>query len=205
LTKKKVDERPALVLAAEVLCSELAHFADLGATLDHEAFGTQKSIDRGANALRQVGECETRIGRALTDLVQAINVVRDEQAKTAERIAARAKELEVRGATLRDLAARYEGLGGVAAQVSAAIRSLPTKPPSENGGSDSASDAAAALPELIQSVARAAEAAKVLSSDAESQGFPDVGRNAETLRQQILAAQNKMNLLLKKLRPGEQP
>lgn len=191
------EESSLLVTAARALDGELQHFAELGESLKREAFSTQKSVDRGAQTLRQVAECEGRLGRALTDLVRAIGDVRDCQAAQAELIGERARALEARGLLLRELLARYEALGEIAAQVSSALSGLPKRAPIENG-----EETAGALPGLIESVTRAATAAETLAADAHEKGFPDVGRNVEGLRQQILAAQNKMALLLAKLRPG---
>jgi hypothetical protein len=65
--------------------------------------------------------------------------------------------------------------------------------------SNEAAELKEALPGLLDSMDKAAAAAEELVETAEREEFSDVGRNADSLRQQILAARNKMSLLQKKL------
>ena len=190
----KSEETPPLVAAAEVLDRELRGFAALTAALRREPFGSQKSLDRGADLLRQVTEADARLDRALAALVQAIGVARDSQAAEADTVTARARELAERNGIFRGLLARYEALGQVAAEVNRGMLAM------ADGELDANREAlAAALPELIASVGRAAEASKELVVSAEAAGFSDLARNAESLRHQLLGAENRMTLLQQRL------
>jgi len=190
----KSEETPPLVAAAEVLDRELRGFAALTAALRREPFGSQKSLDRGADLLRQVTEADARLDRALAALVQAIGVARDSQAAEDDTATARARELAERNGIFRGLLARYEALGQVAAEVNRGILGM------ADGELDAKPEGlVAALPELIASVGRAAEAGKELVVNAEAARFPDLARNAETLRHQLLGAQNRMTLLQQRL------
>jgi hypothetical protein len=51
-------------------------------------------------------------------------------------------------------------------------------------------------------MARVAESAQALANDARDQDFVDISRDAESLRQQLLAALNRANLLQQKLHPA---
>lgn len=193
---KKKDELSDLMRAAGELDHELERFTDLARQIEKEPLGNQKSLDRAVSLMKQVAEIDGRLGGAVASLVQAIGIARDKQQKEVEAVNARAKQLEERLAVFRDLHERYEGLGKVALQVNEALLALGGTKIAEK---QRAQDVAAALPELIGSLGRATDAAKELVRHAEEKGFPDLGRSTETLRQQILAAQNKLNLLQKKL------
>jgi hypothetical protein len=188
------DEPSPLVAAAQALDRELASFAELAAALRHERFGSQKSLDRGAQLLRQVGDTDGRLAEALAGLVHAIDRAREAQAAQAEDVRARAVELDQRGESLRELLGQYQALGEVAGRVSQTMLAV------TEGDLAARPDAVASLlPDLTASIATAAEAGKALAASAEARAFPDVARNAETLRQQLLAAHNKMVLLQKRL------
>ena len=191
MSKKEPDS--PLVEAAQAVDRELESFSDLAAAFRRETFATQKSIDRGGQLLQQIAEADQRLGRALTDLVQAIGVARDEQAARAEAVTARARELQQRDATLRELLVRYQALGDVAARVNDAVRTLAA---SESASQQDAM--ASALPELIASIAKAADAGQEIAAAAEASGFADLARDAAGLRQQLLGAKNKMALLQKR-------
>lgn len=198
--KKKDDERSELIRAAEALDRELTRFTEISHQIQKEPLGNQKSLDRTVALFKQVSETEGQLRGAMNALVVAISAAQKSQQAEVELVNVRATELEARLTTFRDLHARYEGLGQVALQVNQALLALGGKKLAEK---ESAAQVAGALPELIASLARATDAAKELVVTAEEKGFPDLSRSAETLRQQILAAQNKLNLLQKKLAAPE--
>ena len=197
--KKKDDERSEFLRAADALDHELVRFADLSRQIQKEPLGNQKSLDRAVSLFKQVTEAESTLRTAMTALVQALGAAQKQQQAEVELVNVKAIELEQRHASLLELNVRYEALGQVAVQVNQALLALGGKKLTEN---EYAAQAAAALPELISALSRATDAAKELVGAAQEKGFPDVGRNAETLRQQILAAQNKLNLLQDKLGPA---
>ncbi|HYO65861.1 MAG TPA: hypothetical protein VEU33_07255, partial [Archangium sp.] len=57
----------------------------------------------------------------------------------------------------------------------------------------------ASLQAVNERMTEVAEGAGKLASDAEAQDFIDVSRDAESLRQQLLSARNRANLLQQKL------
>jgi hypothetical protein len=96
---------------------------------------------------------------------------------------------------------RFGALGQEAAGLSAHVQELFTRT-QQAPGNTRASELVAALHSVNEQMTQVAETARSLAEDAEAQGFPDVGRDAESLRQQLLGARNKANLLQQKLHPA---
>ena len=195
MTKQR-DERSELVVAAEALDRELARFADLARQIEKEPLGNQKSLDRMVGLFKQIGEVEAGLRGSMEELQKALGAAQRTQQSQVEAVNTRATELEARLVTFRELHARFEALGQVALHVNESLVALGGKKLAETGDP---SAVAAALPDLVGSLTRATDAAKDLVTAAEEKNFPDLARSTETLRQQILAAQNRLNLLQKKL------
>ena len=89
---------------------------------------------------------------------------------------------------------RYQSLGQVAGQINTVVQQIAAQ--AKAGRSAEISQA---LPELVDSMGKAATAAEELMAMAEDQSFSEVAQQADALRQQILSARNKLSLLQQKL------
>jgi hypothetical protein len=179
-----------LTQAADALASELQSFADLSTSLAKEPLSSQKSLERAARLLGEAIQVEDRLGSSARQLVEVIAEARTRQEGLAETLRTRALELQARTAAYQGLLGRYEFLGQIAAQVNQAVLRA-----ASSAKSGDLAEMKAALPGLLESVEKAIGAARELVEAAQQEQFDDVGRNADSLRQQLLAARNKMSLL----------
>ncbi len=200
---KKVA-RSGLVVAAEALEAELKRYEGLAEGLGRTALSSQKALERAAATLKEVADCDDRLGVRARELVEAITAARERQQQQAQAVHARATELAERVETWKELMLRYEGLSQEAAGVNTLIQTslapaVQSRKASPEGGPPELGEAAiAGLEEAHARLGQIAEAAEALAQGAHTKGFPDVMREADAIRQQLLAARNKLGLLRKK-------
>lgn len=200
---KKVA-RSGLVVAAETLDAELKRYEGLAEGLGRTALSSQKALERAAATLKEVADCDDRLGVRARELVEAITAARERQQQQAQAVHARAMELAERVEIWKELMLSYEGLSQQAAGVNALIQSslapvVQSRKASPEGGTPELGEAAiAGLEEAHARLGQLAEAAEALAEGANTKGFPDVMREADAVRQQLLAARNKLGLLRKK-------
>lgn len=200
-TDKKSD-KSGLVGAAEALDAELRRYEGFVEALGRTALSSQKALERAAATLKEVADCDDRLGLRARELIDAITAAREKQQAQAHAVHARAIELSERVETWKELMRSYEGLSQDAASVNALIQtSLAPAVQSrkaEGGAPDLGEAAIAGLEEAHAKLGSLAEAAEALAVRAQDKGFPDVAREADAVRQQLLAARNKLGLLRKK-------
>lgn len=195
----KADLDSELLAAATALDEELGKFERLTEKLRSSPFASQKSLEKAADTLRQLSESDQELGRRVASMVQAITSARERQQKQAELVEARALELQQRTLTYQQLMEGYGVVGGSARQLHDLLSKLvgnqaPRRTPEFEEG----------LRELLRGLLAVAAAAKDLAERAGDEGFSDVERLADGLRQQILAAMNKVKVLARQLGIPEQ-
>jgi hypothetical protein len=188
----------ALMLAAGELDEELRRFEELTNSLEGSAFNSQKGLERAAKVLTEVSDADERLGERVGALVQAISVVRERQQAQAERVQARAAELQRRTEVYGDLLRRYEALGKVAGELNGLMQQLAARPAPATPA-DPSGELVASIQELHAPLERVVGGAEELHEAANSTGFGDLARQADSLRQQLLAARNRLNLLHRSL------
>lgn len=198
---KDKQERSELVEAAEALDAQLRRFEHLVEVSRREPLNTQKNLERSARALKEVADCDTELGQSLQALVAAISKVRDRQQAQVEAVVTRAKEVEQRSGILQDLLTRYGQLGEVAGQLNNVAQQIVAQA-REATTPDKVAELFASVGELQEAMGKAAGGAEDLVKAAGSVEFVDVEREAESLRQQLLASRNKLGLLQKSLAKG---
>jgi chromosome segregation ATPase len=198
-TKKDKSDRSPLVAAAEGFDAELRRFAQLTDGARKGGLGSQKALERAAEGLKEVADCEEQLQAHARDLMAALASARDEQQAQAELLHARAKEIEQRTAVFADLMRRFQALGKDAAELNAMGQRLSLM--KKEVGADSAAavakdpELAAGLRELSERMARVGDSAQELATAAREAEFEDIARQGESLRQQLMAARNKVTLL----------
>lgn len=187
--KKTTSE---LVAAAEAFEQELAQFGRLSETVCKGALNSQKALERAGRALQELAAMEQRLQNAAGVLIGALNVARERQQAQAEAAQARAREIQERAEVSTALMQRFAELGGEAAKLGERVREI-------GAGSDGAEADKAAmvakLADLAVPMTELAEKAQSLAADAREADFEDVARQADALRQQVLAARNKVALM----------
>ncbi len=193
------EEAPSVLMeAAGGLDGSLKKFQSLVESVEKAPLTSQKGIERAAKMLQEIVDLEAQLETRVRDLVNAITHMREQQEAHARAAHARALELQSRTTLLQGLLERYGTLGQEASALNAELLSVEQQRRAQPGeGSDKV--AANALTPLIDRMGNVAEQAASLTQDATAQDFDDVSRQADSLRQQLLSARNKLDLLHKKL------
>lgn len=196
----KRDKSPSseLVAAAEALESQLTRFESLADQLHKSPLNSEKSLERASKLLRDVAEQDQVLNASVSALVAAVTAARDRQQTQAEAVNARALELQQRAETFKSLLERYGELGKSAAELNQRMQEFAAKraqaqTPEQN------TELVGTLDALNERMVQVAEEAQSVTKLAEEQDFTDVGRQADSLRQQLLSARNKLGLLRKGL------
>lgn len=182
------DDTSDLAATAEALAAELSRYEALAAGLLRERLDSEKQLRRAAQALAELERTEERLGGRVEALVGAINQAREGHATRAEAVGLRALEIRRRGEVLGGLIERWKLLGEAAAQVNALVKTLRDHLPEAAG-------LAAALADVETQLTALSDEAGRLGAAAGGEGFTDLARQAESLRQQLLALHGKLRLL----------
>lgn len=196
----KRDKSPSseLVAAAEALESQLTRFESLADQLHKSPLNSEKSLERASKLLRDVAEQDQVLNASVSALVAAVTAARDRQQTQAEAVNARAQELQQRAETFKSLLERYGELGKSAAELNQRMQEFAAKRAQAQTPEQNA-ELVGTLDALNERMVQVAEEAQSVTKLAEEQDFTDVGRQADSLRQQLLSARNKLGLLRKGL------
>src|SRR5262249_17963400 len=186
----KKEDATALVAAALALDDELETFEQLAREVARLPLDSQKSLERAAEVLRHAASSDERLAERVGGLVAAIAETRRRREAGAKLVQDRATEIEARSTTFAQLLESYRGIGSAASEITQRLQSLVQSAPAERE---------AALAEVRHKVAELAARAQELMKEADGAGFSDVARQADGLRQQLLAGLNKVSLVVKRL------
>lgn len=174
------DGKVGLGAAAAALEAELRRFEQLAELATRVDLKSQKNLERASRAAQDAADAQGRVNERVSGLVEEITRARERQEEQARQLAVRAGQIDERRQALEALLLRFAQLGNDAAEVNALLK---------QGGD------VAAAEERLGTVAGVAEE---LLREAERVGFEDAARQAESIRQQSLAARNKLKLLREK-------
>jgi len=170
-----------LSAAALALDRELRRFEDLAAQAAQLKLNSEKNLERATEALSRAAESQDRIGAHVQELVEAITAAREKQERDASALMSRAQEIAARRAQFVQLLQRMAGLGQMAREIQELLQSDQRD-----------------VAEVQARMDKVAEGAGEIGRAAQEQEMEELARQAETLRQQVLAARNKLGLLAKK-------
>jgi hypothetical protein len=193
---KKPTETSPLVEAARAFDETLARFGALAASVGRADLDSSEGLARAAGALQKVAACEEEMQRRAQALSAALSAARQTQESHAQELGARALEVQKRTEMYVALLQRFESVGNDAADLNgmsqklAAANKIDRQMPAE-----AASPLLAQLAELAARMEAVAVTAEALAGDARAAHFDDVARNTDALRQQLVAARNRVGLL----------
>jgi DNA repair exonuclease SbcCD ATPase subunit len=202
MTTPEKDTPAELSQAALAFEAELQRFERLSEAVQKAPLRTEKNLEKAAQALQEVAQSDARLVHLAQALLQSFNHARERQVSYAGGVNARAEQIEARSRQLQGLMTRFAALGASAGELNRDVQALAGRKddPEAPGHARALVDALGALQERMATVAGQLEG---IVADAEKEEFPEVGRSAESLRQQMLAARNKMGLLQKSLQSAE--
>jgi hypothetical protein len=192
-TKTKAPPAP-LVGAAEAFSETLQRFGALADGLRKGELDSQRSLERAADRLTEVARCEEELQAHAQALMTALAMARDTQQAQADAIRARALEVQSRTEQYATLMRGFEALGKDAAALNTTAQGLGArKRTAEEMVKDG--ELLAGLDELQERMTAVAGSAEKLTADAREANFGDIASKVDSLRQQILAARNRIALL----------
>lgn len=191
--KGKAPASP-LVEAAEAFSTTLQRFGSLADGLRKGGLDSQRSLERSAELLTEVARCEEELQAHAQALMAALGMARDTQQTQADVIRTRALEIQARTEKYAALMRGFEALGKDAAALNTSAQGLAGQ---KRTAQEMVKDGAllAGLDELQERMTAVAGSAEKLTADARDADFDDLSRKVDSLRQQILAARNRIALL----------
>ena len=192
-TRSKPADSP-LVASAEAFDETLKRFAALADGLRKGRLDSQSNLERAAENLKRVAGCEEELQAHAQALTMALATARDAQQAQAEAIRLRALEIQGRGEELTRLMRGFEAIGRDAAALNASAQQLAAR---KRTPDEMVKDGEllAGLDDLQERMTAVLVAGEQLSAEARQSDFEDLSRKVDSLRQQILAARNKIGLL----------
>ena len=185
-----------LIESATSLHDELLRFEELCNNAEKAPLESEKSLERSAKLLREVAESDERLATHVRALVAAVSNVRDRQQLHADKVQIVARRLQERTEVFKELLQRYGALGQDAGKLNALVQEVAAE---RREGAEGNRELAKKLESLIAEMTRVADQAQTVTDAAAEKSFDDIGRQSDSLRQQLLAARNKMSLLHKSL------
>jgi len=189
---QRKSDRLEIAAAAEGLDAELCRYEALATGIQQEHLDSEKNLRQAVRALKDLEESEARIGQHLQILVAAIATARERQEKQALAVQDRAGQIRQRTVGLTDLLTRWGALGEAAAEVNRLVQQVAAT--SQKAGAEKQLGAAA-FRDIDDRLGRLAQDSEELAQAAQADAFVELGRQAESLRQQLLSARNKFRLL----------
>jgi hypothetical protein len=185
-----------LMAAAQAFDEELDRFGKLAEAVNRGPLNSQKTLERTAHVFDDIGQAEKRLSEVAQALVTALNAARQKQESHAAAIQRRASLFEQRTATAAALLQRYGAMGQKAADLNELALDIAAK---SSNGDGVGTDLLGALAQLRTRMAEVAEGASNLTAAARGEDFEDIARQADSLRQQIVAADGKVAAIEKSL------
>jgi hypothetical protein len=179
-----------LVAAAAALDDELRAYDELAREARRIKFDSEKSVHRGMRILQESQEHNDAVQEKLRALVTRIEEARGRQVESLNTLLETAKRVEARAQEHEALMARFAALGESAQAVNALAVELSAK--RSTGASES--EILQGLGEIQMHMATVVGEAEALAQRATEQDWPDLARQAEAVKQQVLAAKNRLAL-----------
>lgn len=200
MSKRQPSESSELVNAAMAIEEELRRFEALAEEVRTSPLRSQKNLEKMGKLLNTVADCDERMVANMRALLGVLNTWRDRQQALAAQVNSRAQELQERTKVYQELMERFAGLGQEAGMLSTHMQEVAGR--TQQGQPVQAEELIASLQKVNEGMTQVAENAERLANDAAARDFVDVARDADSLRQQLLAARNRANLLQQKLHPA---
>lgn len=200
MSKQPSSQSSELVTTATAIEEELRKFESLAQEVREGPINSQKQLEKMGKLLNAVADCDERLVLHMRSLLGVLNGWRDRQQTLAGEVNVRAQELQERTRQYQVLMERFAALGQEAGALSGQMQEMASR--TQKGEQVKAEELIASLQAVNERMTKVAESAGQLANDAKAQDFMDVSRDAESLRQQLLSALNRANLLQQKLHPA---
>lgn len=172
-----------LALAAEALEKELAALETLSRSVQKIRLNSQKNIVRASRELSDVAALPERLAQGLQAFAGAMARMQSRQQTALEPLAAFATELQARREKLDQHLLAFAALGVAAAEITALLKDGPPQ-------SAEPAPLGASVTERLDAIL---ENARALFDAANADDFPDISREADSLRQRVAALKKRLD------------
>lgn len=187
--------------AAITLDTELVLFEKLVGELNFVEVNSDKGLERGVFLLKEIHSCRERMEAGMRGLAQALDAARTRNESAEKAIVDRAQSIQSRQQEADSLFTRFKALGNMVQQINTSVASLRERTGDEMTD-EAQSELASHFPEIETQLGVLVGEAKKLREEALSANMKFLERNADSLRQSLEAARNRLKLLAK---PPTQP
>ena len=192
MTKTTTADSP-LKAAVQALDDELERFEQLAHAAHKTPLTSERNLEKAATSINQAAESQQRVHGHIQALIDAISAARQKHDQTAEGLVKTRDLVQARGERFQTQLGRFAALGKEAADISAFVRELGELKQKPNG------EVVAKLAEVQERMTKVVEGATALGKEAEAEDMEDLGRQCDSLKQQVQSALNKVSLLREKL------
>jgi len=179
---------PSLVAAATALDDELRAFDEIARQAKEQRMTSQKTLSRTAAILNESVEARARIEAGVRRLVSEFGDAQARQQRSVEALVEVAAQLERRTKEREALLARFAGLGTSAARINTMAAELATR--RQEGATET--EVLELLREIQAQMTGVAGEADAITEAAEKDGWPEIARQADAVRQQVNAVKSKL-------------
>jgi hypothetical protein len=180
----------SLLTAAAALDDELRGYDELADEARRSPIDSEKGLQRAVRVVQDSAGRHDVIQERLRALVTEIEAARTRQVESLNALLELAKRVQVRAEQHDVLVRRFSALGESAQHVKALTSEISER---RNTGATEA-EMLDGLREILTQMATVVAEAEALTALAREQDWPDFARQADSVRQQVLAVKNKVAL-----------
>ncbi len=180
-----------LVVAAAALDDELRHYDALAKEASASPVNSGKALERAKQLVEESASRSEAIQERLRALVAQIEEARLRQVDSLKMLLEAARLVQARTKQYDALLGRFKALGEGAHSVNALASEVSLK---RSAGASEA-EILEGIGQIQVHMASVVAEAEAISALAASQDWPDVARQADAVRQQVLAAKNKLTVV----------
>ncbi len=177
----KPEKESELVRAAEALEAELVQLETTSRALRKLRLSSEKTIARAAKDLNEILTLPEKLGVRLQALAVAMAEMQARQQAALVPLGAFANELQTRMQRLNEHMQAFAALGKAAGEVTQRLQAA-------NG------DRHAVLAEVSAELGKLSDGARALFDAAQADDFPEVAREADTLKQRVLSLRKRLEM-----------
>ncbi len=182
-----------LVAAAAAVDEELREYDDLAREAQRIVLDGEKALARAARVLQASTSRQPHIQQKLQALVAEIEGARERQQSSLDALVQVSRALEERATGFDTLMKRFAGVG----ESAQSIQRLTAEVAALKSSGAPETQLLEGIRNLEEHMAVVVTDAGQLARDAEAQGWPEIARQADGVRQQVGAAKNKLSLAYK--------
>ena len=182
-----------LIEAAMALEEELRRMGGVAKEALRLPLDSERNLERTQEKLAELGTVDDKMQPLVNGLMSAVNELVQEQQAQAAAITERAEEFQRRSELFQQLMVRYAGLGQASQELNNIVKAFANLAKQSDDTSTPAE--APSLDKIQELMALLVENAKELFQAARAEGFEEIARQSDQLRQQFLSARNKLTMV----------